>query len=223
MRPSRTTKTTTGTTTKNTARSAVDAFKAAEPKSPEPVRSFMLYSVAFTNKFAERVWNKQCADGTIRLVGTVTKISNVTHQGSPIDNNQLAGLTVEVRVTPDQFETITDNITDMVGGGVSILFEVGEPSFSVLTVNGVDTNTITFYSAGIEGMEVNKSAISSLGFESKSAMDAWLMEARAQNATRQSRRQAERASQLQAARAAASAAAAGTEWAAPTVSANPME
>lgn len=221
MRPSRTTKTTTGTTTKNTARSAVDAFKAAEP-TPEPVRSFMLYSVAFTNKYTQRVWNKQCADGTIRLVGTVTKISNVTHQGSPIDNNQLAGLTVEVRVTPDQFETITDNITDMVGGGVSILFEVGEPSFSVLTVNGVDTNTITFYSAGIEGMEVNKSAISSLGFESKSAMDAWLMETRAQNATRQSRRQAERASQLQAARAAADAAT-STEWAAPTVSANPME
>lgn len=211
------------TTTKRTTKSAVDAFKATEPKSPEPVKSLMLYSVAFTTKFAERVWNRQCADGTVRLVGTITKISNVSHQGSAISNDQLAGLTAEVRVTRDQFEIITDNIADMIGGGVSILFEVGEPSFSVLTVNGVETNSITFYSCGIEGMEVNMAAISSLGFESKSAMDAWLMQTRAQNATRQSRRQAERASQLQAARAAADAAATNTEWAAPTVSANPME
>jgi hypothetical protein len=213
------------TTTKATAtRSAVDAFKAAEPKPQEPVKAFMLYSIAFTTKYQGRIWNKECADGSIRLVGTVTKISNVTHQGSPIDNSQLAGLTVEVRVPRDQFEIITDNIADMMGGGVSILFEVGEPSFSVLTVNGVDTHSITFYSCGIEGMEVNKASIGGLGFESKPAMDTWLSEARTQNADRQKRRQVERTSRLQAARAAADAANNNnTEWAAPAASANPME
>ena len=216
MRPSR-------TATKATAtRSAVDAFKAAEPKPQEPVKAFMLYSIAFTTKYQGGIWNKDCADGSVRLVGTVTKISNVTHQGSPIDNSQLAGLTVEVRVPRDQFEIITDNIADMMGGGVSSLFEVGEPTFSVLTVNGVDTHSITFYSCGIEGMEVNKAAIGGLGFESKPAMDAWLSEARTQNADRQKSRQVERTSRLQAARAAADAAN-NTEWAAPAASANPME
>ena len=213
------------TTTKATAtRSAVDAFKA-EPKPQEPVKAFMLYSIAFTTKYQERIWSKECADGSVRLVGTVTKISNVTHQGSPIDNGQLAGLTVEVRVTREQFEIITDNIADMMGGGVSILFEVGEPSFSVLTVNGVDTHSITFYSCGIEGMEVNKASIGGLGFESKPAMDAWLSEARTQNADRQKRRQVDRqAARLQATRAAADAGN-NAEWAAapPAVSANPMD
>ena len=219
MRPSR-------TATKATAtRSAVDAFKAAEPKPQEPVKAFMLYSIAFTTKYQGRIWNKDCADGSVRLVGTVTKISNVTHQGSPIDNSQLAGLTVEVRVPRDQFEIITDNIADMMGGGVSILFEVGEPSFSVLTVNGVDTHSITFYSCGIEGMEVNKASIGGLGFESKPAMDAWLSEARTQNADRQKRRQVDRqAARLQAASAAADAAGNNAEWATtPAASTNPME
>nr|QNL31452.1 MAG: hypothetical protein [Bacteriophage sp.] len=215
MRPSR--------TTAKATRSAVDAFKAAEPKPQEPVKAFMLYSIAFTTKYQGRIWNRECADGTVRLVGTVTKISNVTHQGSPIDNGQLAGLTVEVRVTPDQFETITDNIADMMGGGVSILFEVGEPSFSVLTVNGMDTHSITFYSCGIEGMEVNKTSIGGLGFESKPAMDAWLLAARSQNNARQERRQLERTSRLAAARAAADAAGNDAEWAAPAASTNPME
>ena len=185
----------------------------------------MLYSIAFTTKYQERIWNKECADGSVRLVGTVTKISNVTHQGSPIDNGQLAGLTVEVRVTREQFEIITDNIADMMGGGVSILFEVGEPSFSVLTVNGVDTHSITFYSCGIEGMEVNKASIGGLGFESKPAMDAWLSEARTQNADHQKRRQVDRqAARLQATRAAADAGN-NAEWAVatPAVSANPMD
>ena len=108
------------------------------------------------------------------------------------------------------------------GGGVSILFEVGEPSFSVLTVNGVETNSITFYSCGIEGMEVNKAAIGSLSFETKEAMNSWLSAARTQNAGRQARRQAARTAQLQAAREAASVVS-SSEWAVPVESANPME
>ena len=185
----------------------------------------MLYSVAFSTKFSERIWSKTCADGTIRLVGTVTKINNLFHQGSPISNEMLAGLTVEVRVTPDQFETICDNIADMMGGGVSILFEVGEPSFSVLTVNGEEVNSITFYATSLEGMEVNKTAIGGLSFSSKDAMNDFLSGARTQNADRQKRRQAERTSKLQAARASADAARGNAEWApaAPAESTNPMD
>lgn len=219
MRPSRTAKTTKTTAT----RSAIDAFKE-QPKE-EPVKALMLYSVAFSTKFSERIWSKTCADGSIRLVGTVTKINNLFHQGSPISNEMLAGLTVEVRVTPDQFETICDNIADMMGGGVSILFEVGEPSFSVLTVNGEEVNSITFYATSLEGMEVNKTAIGGLSFSSKDAMNDFLSGARTQNADRQKRRQAERTSKLQAARAASAAARSDAEWApaAPAESTNPMD
>ncbi|AGR48629.1 hypothetical protein AVV41_gp064 [Microcystis phage MaMV-DC] len=213
----------TSTAKTPTGRSAIDAFKE-QPKE-EPAKALMLYSVAFSTKFSERIWSKTCADGTIRLVGTVTKINNLFHQGSPISNEMLAGLTVEVRVTPDQFETICDNIADMMGGGVSILFEVGEPSFSVLTVNGEEVNTITFYATSLEGMEVNKTAIGGLSFSSKDALNDFLSGARTQNADRQKRRQAERTSKLQATRAAADAARGNAEWApaAPAESTNPMD
>ena len=212
----------TSTAKTSTGRSAIYAFK--EPKE-KPVKALMLYSVAFSTKFSERIWSKTCADGTIRLVGTVTKINNLFHQGSPISNEMLAGLTVEVRVTPDQFETICDNIADMMGGGVSILFEVGEPSFSVLTSNGEEVNTITFYATSLERMEVNKTAIGGLSFSSKDALNDFLSEARTQNADRQKRRQAERTSKLQATRAASAAARDNGEWAyaAPAESTNPMD
>ena len=211
----------TSTAKTSTGRSAIDAFK--EPKE-EPVKALMLYSVAFSTKFSERIWSKKCADGTIRLVGTVTKINNLFHQGSPISNEMLAGLTVEVRVTADQFETICENIADMIGGGVSILFEVGEPSFSVLTDKGEEVNSITFYATSLEGMEVNKTAIGGLSFSSKDALNDFLSGARTQNADRQKRRQAERTSKLQAARASADAASGNAEWAAASAeSTNPMD
>ncbi len=166
-----------------------------------------------------------CADGTVRLIGTVARTNNITHQGNPVNNDQLAGLTVEVRVTPDQFEIITDGAEDMVGGGVSILFEVGEPSLSELTTaNGEEVNSIVFYAKSLLGIEVNQTAIGSLGFETKEKMDDWFLAARSQNNNRQKRRQEERTSRLQAARAAADAANNNnTEWAAPATSANPME
>jgi hypothetical protein len=214
-------------TTKTTAtRSAIETFKAtaAEPKPQEPSAQ-LLYSIAFTNKFLPaRMWSKMCADGTVRLIGTVARTNNITHQGNPVNNDQLAGLTVEVRVTPDQFEIITDGAEDMVGGGVSILFEVGEPSLSELTANGEEVNSIVFYAKSLLGIEVNQTAIGSLGFETKEKMDDWFLAARSQNNNRQKRRQEERTSRLQAARAAADAANNNnTEWAAPATSANPME
>jgi hypothetical protein len=220
MRPSRT-KTTAKTTT-----SAIDAFKAAaaEAKPQEP-RAQLLYSIAFTNKFLpERMWNKLCSDGTVRLIGTVARSNNVTHQGKPVSDDQLAGLTVEVRVTPDQFEAITGGAEDMVGAGVSVLFEVGEPSFSELTANGEEVNSIVFYTKSFLGMEVNQTAIGSLGFKTKTEMDDWLSAARSQSNNRQKRRQEERTSRLQAARAAADAANNNnTEWATPAASTNPMD
>jgi hypothetical protein len=221
MRTQRTTKTTA-------TRSAIETFKAAaaEPKPQEPSAQ-LLYSIAFTNKFLPaRMWSKMCADGTVRLIGTVARTNNITHQGNPVNNDQLAGLTVEVRVTPDQFEIITDGAEDMVGGGVSILFEVGEPSLSELTTaNGEEVNSIVFYAKSLLGIEVNQTAIGSLGFETKEKMDDWFLAARSQNNNRQKRRQEERTSRLQAARAAADAANNNnnTEWAAPATSANPME
>lgn len=217
MRPSRTAKTTAKTTTTH---SAIDE-KAAEPKPQENAQ--LLYSIAFTNKFQERMWNKQCADGTVRLVGTVARSNNVTHQGFSISNDKLAGLVVEVRVRPDQFEAITDDVEGMIGGGASVLFEVGEPSFSELTANGEEANSIVFYAISVLSVEVLQTAISSLSFETEEDMNNWLSVARSQNNNKQKRRQEERTSRLQAARAAADAAAAGTEWAAPTASANPME
>jgi hypothetical protein len=219
MRTQRTTKTTA-------TRSAIETFKAAaaEPKPQEPSAQ-LLYSIAFTNKFLPaRMWSKMCADGTVRLIGTVARTNNITHQGNPVNNDQLAGLTVEVRVTPDQFEIITDGAEHMVGGGVSILFEVGEPSLSELTTaNGEEVNSIVFYAKSLLGMEVNQTAIGSLGFETKEKMDDWFLAARSQNNNRQKRRQEKRTSRLQAARAAADAANNNTEWAAPAASANPME
>jgi hypothetical protein len=220
MRTQRTTKTTA-------TRSAIETFKAAaaEPKPQEPSAQ-LLYSIAFTNKFLPaRMWSKMCADGTVRLIGTAERTNNITHQGNPVNNDQLAGLTVEVRVTPDQFEIITDGAEDMVGGGVSILFEVGEPSLSELTTaNGEEVNSIVFYAKSLLGIEVNQTAIGSLGFETKEKMDDWFLAARSQNNNRQKRRQEERTSRLQAARAAADAANNNnTEWAAPATSANPME
>ena len=221
MRTQRTTKTTA-------TRSAIETFKAAaaEPKPQEPSAQ-LLYSIAFTNKFLPaRMWSKMCADGTVRLIGTVARTNNITHQGNPVNNDQLAGLTVEVRVTPDQFEIITDGAEDMVGGGVFILFEVGEPSLSeLLTANGEEVNSIVFYAKSLLGIEVNQTAIGSLGFETKEKMDDWFLAARSQNNNRQKRRQEERTSRLQAARAAADAANNNnnTEWAAPATSANPME
>ena len=170
------------------------------------------------------MWNKLCSDGTVRLIGTVARSNNVTHQGKPVSDDQLAGLTVEVRVTPDQFEAITGGAEDMVGAGVSVLFEVGEPSFSELTANGEEVNSIVFYTKSFLGMEVNQTAIGSLGFKTKTEMDDWLSAARSQSNNRQKRRQEERTFRLQAARAAADAANNNnTEWAAPAASANPME
>jgi hypothetical protein len=220
MRTQRTTKTTA-------TRSAIETFKAAaaEPKPQEPSAQ-LLYSIAFTNKFLPaRMWSKMCADGTVRLIGTVARTNNITHQGNPVNNDQLAGLTVEVRVTPDQFEIITDGAEDMVGGGVSILFEVGEPSLSELTANGEEVNSIVFYAKSLLGIEVNQTAIGSLGFETKEKMDDWFLAARSQNNNRQKRRQATRTAELQAARAAADAGN-NAEWTAaatPAASTNPMD
>lgn len=226
MRPSRTAKT-TAKTTATRSRSTIDAFKAAaaESKPQEPVKASMLYSIAFTTKCPpERIWNKLCSDGTVRLIGTVTQTSNISHQGKPISNDQLANLSVEIRVSPDQFETISDNIADMVGGGVSILFNVGEPIFSVLTTADGEVNSIVFYATSVEGMEVNTAAISGLGFN-KDEMDNFLLAARSQNNDRQKRRQAKRTYELQAARASADAASGNAEWAtaAPAESTNPMD
>lgn len=226
MRPSRTAKT-TAKTTATRSRSTIDAFKAAaaESKPQEPVKASMLYSIAFTTKCPpERIWNKLCSDGTVRLIGTVTQTSNISHQGKPISNDQLANLSVEIRVSPDQFETISDNIADMVGGGVSILFNVGEPIFSVLTTADGEVNSIVFYATSVEGMEVNTAAISGLGFN-KDEMNDFLLAARSQNNDRQKRRQAKRTYELQAARASADAASGNAEWApaAPAESTNPMD
>lgn len=225
MRPSRTAKTTAKTTATRSL-STIDAFKAAaaESKLQEPVKASMLYSIAFTTKFPpERIWNKLCSDGTVRLIGTVTQTSNISHQGKPISNDQLANLSVEIRVSPDLFENISDNIADMVGGGVSILFNVGEPIFSVLTTADGEVNNIVFYATSVEGMEVNTAAISGLGLN-KDEMDNFLLAARSQNNDRQKRRQAERTSKLQAARASADAASGNAEWAAaPAESTNPMD
>ena len=225
MRPSRTAKTTAKTTATRSL-STIDAFKAAaaESKLQEPVKASMLLSIAFTTKFPpERIWNKLCSDGTVRLIGTVTQTSNISHQGKPISNDQLANLSVEIRVSRDLFETISDNIADMEGGGVSILFNVGEPIFSVLTTADGEVNNIVFYATSVEGMEVNTAAISGLGLN-KDEMDNFLLAARSQNNDRQKRRQAERTSKLQAARASADAASGNAEWAAASAeSTNPMD
>lgn len=226
MRPSRTAKTTAGTTAKTTTRSAIDEFKAAEqPKPQESVKARLLYSIAFTTKFPpERMWNKPCSDGTVRLIGTAERTNNVTRQGFPISNDQLAGLNVEVRVTPDQFEIISGGVEGMIGGGVSLLLEVGEPILSELTVNGENVNSIVFYASSLLGMEANQTSISGLGFDSKNEMDNWFSEARSQKNSRQKRRQEGRTAQLQAARAAADAANNNnTEWVAPAASANSMD
>ena len=166
-----------------------------------------------------------CADGTVRLIGTVARTNNITHQGNPVNNDQLAGLTVEVRVTPDQFEIISDGVEGMIGGGVSLLLEVGEPILSELTAKGEEVNSIVFYASSLLGMEVNQTAISGRGFDSKNEMDNWFSKARSQNNDRQKRRQVERTARLQAAQAAAAAANNDAEWAAttPAASTNPME
>jgi hypothetical protein len=170
------------------------------------------------------MWNKPCSDGTVRLIGTAERTNNVTRQGFPISNDQLAGLNVEVRVTPDQFEIISGGVEGMIGGGVSLLLEVGEPILSELTVNGENVNSIVFYASSLLGMEANQTSISGLGFDSKNEMDNWFSEARSQKNSRQKRRQEERTAQLQAARAAADAANNNnTEWVAPAASANSMD
>ena len=227
MRPSRTARTTAKTTAKTTTRSAIEEFKAAEqPKPQESVKAQLLYSIAFTNKFPpHRMWNKLCTDGTVRLIGTAERTNNVTRQGFPISNDQLAGLNVEVRVPPDLFEVITDGAEDMIGGGVSVLLEVGEPILSELTAKGEEVNSIVFYASSLLGMEVNQTAISGRGFDSKNEMDNWFLKARSQNNERQERRRRDRTAQLQAARAASAAASNNAEWeaAAPAASANLME
>jgi hypothetical protein len=227
MRPSRTARTTAKTTAKTTTRSAIDEFKAAEqPKPQESVKAQLLYSIAFTNKFPpHRMWNKPCSDGSVRLVGTVARTNNITRQGFPIANDQLVDMTVEVRVTPDQFEIISDGAEGMVGAGLSVLFEVGEPILSELTVNGEEVNSIVFYAMALVGMEVNHTSISGRGFDSKNEMDNWFSKARSQNNNRQKRRQATRTAELQAARAAADAGN-NAEWTAaatPAASTNPMD
>jgi hypothetical protein len=223
----RTAKTTAGTTAKTTTTlSPIEAFKAAvaEPK-PQESKAQLLFSIAFTTKFLpERFWNKECSDGTVRLVGTVTRTNNITRQGFPIANDQLVDMTVEVRVTPDQFEIISDG-AEVVGAGLSVLFEVGEPILSELTVNGEEVNSIVFYAMALVGMEVNHTSISGRGFDSKNEMDNWFSKARSQNNARQKRRQVERTARLQAAQAAAAAANNDAEWAAttPAASTNPMD
>ncbi|MCA2625726.1 MAG: hypothetical protein IM506_18685 [Microcystis sp. M19BS1] len=226
MRPSRTARTTAKTTT----RSVIDEFKAAEqPKPQESVKAQLLYSIAFTTKFPpERFWNKPCSDGTIRLIGTVERTNNVTRQGFPISNDQLAGLSVEVRVPPDLFEIISDGAEAMIGAGLYVLFEVGEPILSELTVRGEEVNSIVFYATALLGMEVNHTSISGRGFDTKDEMNNWFLKARSQNNDRQKRRQVERTARLQATQAAQAAAAAANndaEWAATTLAAstNPMD
>ena len=227
MRTQRTAKTTAGTTAKTTTTlSPIEAFKAAvaEPK-PQESKAQLLFSIAFTTKFLPgRFWNKPCSDGSVRLVGTVARTNNITRQGFPIANDQLVDMTVEVRVTPDQFEIISDGAEGMVGAGLSVLFEVGEPILSELTVNGEEVNSIVFYAMALVGMEVNHTSISGRGFDSKNEMDNWFSKARSQNNNRQKRRQATRTAELQAARASA-AASNNAEWeaAAPAASANLME
>lgn len=231
MRTQRTAKTTAGTTAKTTTTlSPIEAFKAsvAEPK-PQESKAQLLFSIAFTTKFLpERFWNKPCSDGSVRLVGTVARTNNITRQGFPIANDQLVDMTVEVRVRPDQFEIISDGAEGMVGAGLSVLFEVGEPILSELTVKGEETNTIVFYASSLLGMEVNHTSISGRGFDSKNEMDNWFSKARSQNNDRQKRRQVERTARLQATQAAQAAAAAANndaEWVAttPATSTNPME
>ena len=228
MRTQRTAKTTAGTTAKTTTTlSPIEAFKAAvaEPK-PQESKAQLLFSIAFTTKFLPgRFWNKPCSDGSVRLVGTVARTNNITRQGFPIANDQLVDMTVEVRVTPDQFEIISDGAEGMVGAGLSVLFEVGEPILSELTVNGEEVNSIVFYAMALVGMEVNHTSISGRGFDSKNEMDNWFSKARSQNNNRQKRRQATRTAELQAARAAADAGN-NAEWTAaatPAASTNPME
>ena len=134
-------------------------------------------------------------------------------------------MTVEVRVTPDQFEIISDGAEGMVGAGLSVLFEVGEPILSELTVNGEEVNSIVFYAMALVSMEVNHTSISGRGFDSKNEMDNWFSKARSQNNNRQKRRQATRTAELQAARAAADAGN-NAEWTAaatPAASTNPMD
>jgi hypothetical protein len=228
MRTQRTAKTTAGTTAKTTTTlSPIEAFKAAvaEPK-PQESKAQLLFSIAFTTKFLPgRFWNKPCSDGSVRLVGTVARTNNITRQGFPIANDQLVDMTVEVRVTPDQFEIISDGAEGMVGAGLSVLFEVGEPILSELTVNGEEVNSIVFYAMALVGMEVNHTSISGRGFDSKNEMDNWFSKARSQNNNRQKRRQATRTAELQAARAAADAGN-NAEWTAaatPAASTNPMD
>ena len=232
MRTQRTAKTTAGTTAKTTTTlSPIEAFKAAvaEPKQQKSVKAQLLFSIAFTTKFPpERFWNKECSDGTVRLVGTVARTNNITRQGFPIANDQLVDMTVEVRVTPDQFEIISDGAEGMVGAGLSVLFEVGEPILSELTVKGEEVNSIVFYAMALVGMEANHTSISGRGFDSKNEMDNWFSKARSHNNDRQKRRQVERTARLQATQAAQAAAAAANndaEWAAatPAASANPMD
>ena len=228
MRTQRTAKTTAGTTAKTTTTlSPIEAFKAAvaEPK-PQESKAQLLFSIAFTTKFLpKRFWNKPCSDGSVRLVGTVARTNNITRQGFPIANDQLVDMTVEVRVTPDQFEIISDGAEGMVGAGLSVLFEVGEPILSELTVNGEEVNSIVFYAMALVGMEVNHTSISGRGFDSKNEMDNWFSEARSQNNNRQKRRQATRTAERQAARAAADAGN-NAEWTAaatPAASTSPMD
>jgi hypothetical protein len=228
MRTQRAAKTTAGTTAKTTTTlSPIEAFKAAvaEPK-PQESKAQLLFSIAFTTKFLpERFWNKPCSDGSVRLVGTVARTNNITRQGFPIANDQLVDMTVEVRVTPDQFEIISGGAEGMIGAGLSVLFEVGEPILSELTVNGEEVNSIVFYAMALVGMEVNHTSISGRGFDSKNEMDNWFSKARSQNNDRQKRRQATRTAELQAARAAADAGN-NAEWTAaatPAASTNPMD
>lgn len=136
-------------------------------------------------KFGGRIWHGERSDGRFAILGKAVNVSNVKFRGMEIKQSKIADAQIEVRLTPDDKDTLLQDLEELEGRVAEIhVVLVAEPTLGTLTLkDGTAAKSIIFY-AQLMGCRPGTSALQSDEFASQDELDAFLEDA--SKSTRQS-------------------------------------
>lgn len=148
--------------------------KAELPKAD----SFLEYTINFSQKFPGRIWSKGRQDLTIATVGTIYDLYNVTVGGKEVKADLAKGVTCEVRLSPEDYETLQMEVAQMPSVCAQVVVKLTrEPIFNYLTVGGQEVPSLLFYGE-LETTSEGVSNMMGLAFESQDEVNDFLIKAR---------------------------------------------
>lgn len=178
----------------------MNTIATAFPQTPQ-VPPMIKAVINFSTKFDDRIWSKERRDLSIAVVGTILGTQGVTVSGREVKSDKAQGVSIEIRFSQSDYDLLVDEIAEMESVSVNVLIELlQEPVLSVLTVKGVDTNSLLCYGK-LKAAEPGVANIQGEKFNSQEELDSFLAKAQDQAKQRMADYRADQSARLKAAKA----------------------